>query len=355
MAVPMIAKALAVFSAISSSTTTELHTLAQYASPFSQTYLFEVFGNGASNWRVEIQGKVHPSGTYVAWDFIEVAVGGVSPLRRNPIEVRGSQSRFYLVWNAPQFLQLKATATSGTLTVYVSSTSQPSTQWLKTDADGNLQVIMSGVVSATIANLGQEGTEHQEGDKGLEALVVDEDGTHRAIRLVNGGIPVTATTPFPVSIDQPPKPPTFRVEIGVVAAGAGFAAELVPGGRSKLLVHAVYFSKPSVAITMRLLRNSGASTGGTSTNSPITPLDSALQPSGGTACKIFTGAPTAGAQVGSDLFEGVIGTGDVLYEEFGQNGQNPLVLRSSSETLAVNVSGAATIVGYIEFSEEAIG
>ena len=145
--------------------------------------------------------------------------------------------------------------------------------------------------------------------------------------------------------------PTFRVEIGVVAAGAGFAAELIPGVGKGLKVHALYFSKPSVQVTLRLLKNSTPSTDGTSSDGPITPLDSRFPVSGGERCKLFTAAPTAGIQVGSDLFEGVIGTGDILYEEFGQNGQSPLVLRGSLETLGVYVSAAATIVGYIEFSE----
>ena len=154
-----------------------------------------------------------------------------------------------------------------------------------------------------------------------------------------------------VTVKFEPKPPTYRVEIGVVAGGAGFAAELIPGTGRKLTIHAVYFSKPSVAVTMRLLRNARASTLGTSTEGPITPLDGSFDRSGA-ICKLFTAAPTAGTQLGSDLFEGVIGTGDVLYEEFGQNGQNPLVLRGADETLGINVSAAVTIVGYIEFSEE---
>lgn len=155
-----------------------------------------------------------------------------------------------------------------------------------------------------------------------------------------------------VTVRPVPKPPTYRVEIGVVAGGAGFAAELIPGEGMKLTVHAVYFSKPSVSVTLRLLKNRTPSSGGTSTVSETTPLDSAFPLRGNTSCKIFTAAPTAGEQVGTDLFEGVIGTGDVLFEEFGQNGQSPLVLRDRRQTLAVNVSAAATIVGYIEFSEE---
>lgn len=145
-------------------------------------------------------------------------------------------------------------------------------------------------------------------------------------------------------------PPTFRTEIGVVAGGAGFAAELIPESGHKLIVHAVYFSKPSVAVTLRLLKNSMPSTGGTSTNSAMTPLDS--DHSTRAVCKLFTAAPTAGAQAGGDLFEGAIGIGDVMYEEFGQNGQRPLVLRGALETLAINVSAAVTVVGYIEFSDE---
>ena len=144
-----------------------------------------------------------------------------------------------------------------------------------------------------------------------------------------------------------PAAPTYRVEIGVVAP-VGFAAELIPGTGRKITVKAFYTSKPSAVVTIRLIKNRTPSSGGTSSNSTIVPMDSTY-PSDST-CKLFTGAPTAGVAVG-DVFERVMETTDDVYEEFGINGAAPLVLYGPGETLAVNASAIATLVGYIEFTE----
>ena len=147
--------------------------------------------------------------------------------------------------------------------------------------------------------------------------------------------------------------PTYRAEIGVVAGAAGYAAEIFCNTGRKIHIQQVYFSKPSVQITMRLIKASTLSTGGTSTDSAVVPLDSRSAISSSARVKLFTGAPTAGTAIG-DVFEEVVGTGDVLWEEFGHLLSNrPLTLHGEdNEALAVNVSGAVTIVGYIEFSEE---
>ena len=141
----------------------------------------------------------------------------------------------------------------------------------------------------------------------------------------------------------------FRAEIGVVA-GVGFAAELIPSSGTRLIVHGVFFTKPSVVVTVRLIKNSTASTLGTSTNSTVTPLDS-MKPSRSTVVKLFTAVPTAGTSVG-DLAEQVVDTTDWFWFPFGVDGEPPLVLHGPNETLAVNTSAVATIAGFINWSEE---
>ena len=48
---------------------------------------------------------------------------------------------------------------------------------------------------------------------------------------------------------RPAPLPLYTVDFGVVAGGAGYAAELIPGG-VPLLVRSVWFSKPSVSVTL---------------------------------------------------------------------------------------------------------
>lgn len=146
-----------------------------------------------------------------------------------------------------------------------------------------------------------------------------------------------------------PRAPTYRADIGVVAGGAGYAAELVGSPFKVVRVHRVFVAKPSVEVTIRLIKAKRASTVGTSTNATAVALDS-QSPDATATVKLFTAAPTAGAAIG-DVFEAVVGTGDVVWEDFADVGQGGLVLRGSDQALGVNVSAAATLVGYIEWSE----
>ena len=139
---------------------------------------------------------------------------------------------------------------------------------------------------------------------------------------------------------------TFAVDIGVVAGGAGYAAELRAEG-TRLRVRSVWFSKPSVQVTLRLIKASSGSSGGTSTRGTVV----AMQGGGGADNRVllFTAAPTAGAAIG-DVFEMVIAATDNVEVVFGDNGTQPLEL-TGTEALGINVSAAATIVGRIVFEE----
>lgn len=142
---------------------------------------------------------------------------------------------------------------------------------------------------------------------------------------------------------------TYQLDIGVVAAGAGYAAEIYPTGARVIYITEVHLNKPSVNVTLRLIKASTRSTGGTSTTPTPTALDSTQAVSQATV-KLFTAVPTAGTAIG-DLFDLAMATGDVVWQEFGNNNTKPLVLRGSGDALAVNVSAAATIAGYIRWVE----
>ena len=144
-------------------------------------------------------------------------------------------------------------------------------------------------------------------------------------------------------------PRTLMVDIGVVAGGAGYAAELLCNRGPVLRVKSVWFSRPSVQVTLRLIVAEAASTGGTLTNGIAVPMRGSRTLSTDNRVRLFTAAPTAGTAIG-DIFEAVVPTDGNIEILFGENGEEPLEL-SGSEALGINVSGAATIVGRITFQE----
>ena len=173
---------------------------------------------------------------------------------------------------------------------------------------------------------------------------LDPSGRPRDVSVDQDGsvLSVTERSPFR-------RFPTYRADIGVVAGGAGYAAEIIVPSKTAVFVTQVFFAKPSVAVTMRLIKASTNSTGGTSTNATIVRMDEEARGSRATV-RLFTGAPTAGTALG-DVFELAVGTGDIVWEEFGNREGQYLKLHGPREALGVNVSGAATIVGYIEWIE----
>ncbi len=146
---------------------------------------------------------------------------------------------------------------------------------------------------------------------------------------------------------RPAPPPCFTVVIGVVAGGAGYAVEVLPNASKRLRIKEVFFSKPSVQVTMRLIKASQRSAGGTSTDGVIVSMSSRDGVSA--QVKLFTGAPTAGTAIG-DAFSMVVAATDNVDVTYGQHGEKPMEIRGA-EAFAVNVSGAATIAGFIRFEE----
>lgn len=123
MSIPMTGRFI-VANAITATATTELHTITnnngQY---YAQGILFEVVGSATPNWTLAFQGKTHPSGTYANWDYIQVANGMLTGVVTATLTVNDTTRRFYLLLNPPQFVQIVATRTGGTLTVYGAYTS----------------------------------------------------------------------------------------------------------------------------------------------------------------------------------------------------------------------------------------
>ena len=145
--------------------------------------------------------------------------------------------------------------------------------------------------------------------------------------------------------------PTYRADFsGVVGAGSGNLVEIAwVSGTVKIL--AIHFAKPSATSTLVIRKQSAASTGGTSANTTIVPLDSGFSAATATV-KQFTAVPTAGTLVGN-VYKNTIATTDTLLEEFGPRSGAPIVLRSAGQSVAINVDVACTPGGgYIEWTEE---
>ena len=116
MAIPVVST-FTVFDNIAATTTTELHTISgQHASRYAASILLEVVGASTPNWTLDIQGKVHPSGTYANLDYFEIWQGTPQGLSSAQKTVNDTTRRFYLVPNPPQFVQIIATRTAGTPT-----------------------------------------------------------------------------------------------------------------------------------------------------------------------------------------------------------------------------------------------
>ena len=139
---------------------------------------------------------------------------------------------------------------------------------------------------------------------------------------------------------------TYRASFTVACGGAGDCVTISPVSHP-VSIRQVWISKPTNAITVSLILRSTADTGGTSTTATDFPLDDS-DGAGTPSVKLYTAAPTAGIAIGTLLAQ-PMGTGDTVVETFGTSNDKPLVL--NTQNLAISVSGAATIVGYVEWTQ----
>lgn len=148
-----------------------------------------------------------------------------------------------------------------------------------------------------------------------------------------------------------PSTPTYRFTFSVAAGGAGAVIEII-GAASKLIrVREVKIVKPSAGVTISFAKRSAVATGGTTTTAPtVVPTDSTVDAFPGNV-KAYTGAPTAGTLVGK-VDEVAMGTGDVYVYDPGNDPERPITLRSATQVLTIDTSGAATVAGTVEVTVE---
>lgn len=156
--------------------------------------------------------------------------------------------------------------------------------------------------------------------------------------------PIFANAQIPIVAANPAK--TYRAAFSVTCAGAGDCVTLYGFAN----VREIYISKPSAAISVTLIKRSAVDTGGTASALTAVPMNSKNSASAVTVDS-YTAVPTAGTAVG-DLTPAIsLATTDTLIQDFGLTGGQSLALNSSSEGLAISVSGAVTLTGYVEWTE----
>lgn len=133
---------LSVFANIVVTTTQELNTLSDGGAGVqaARMILLEVSGGTAPDWTLDIQGKTFPTGVYTNLDYEQVEIAGVAGLTNAQIAITDTTTRFYLIPNPPEFVQLIAIRVAGSLTVFANTSTEPVSQWLRQDTFGNLLV-----------------------------------------------------------------------------------------------------------------------------------------------------------------------------------------------------------------------
>lgn len=137
---------------------------------------------------------------------------------------------------------------------------------------------------------------------------------------------------------------------------------LISGSASKTIrIHKIDVtgtttSGSAIKITINLIKRSTANTGGTSVISTIVPHDS--NNSAATAvARHYTANPTLGTSVGivrsvSTSFQGAGLTDTALTWDFSDDGGQPIILRGTSENLAVNFNATSVVGSVISVSCE---
>ena len=143
---------------------------------------------------------------------------------------------------------------------------------------------------------------------------------------------------------------TYVTSFNHAAGGAGSAFELLGTATKTVRVLEVAIMNPSTSIDVSIKKLSAASTGGTSTAGTAIPLD-ASNPAATATSKLYTAAPTQGTAVGSLVDAVAVGTSGKLQWEGNRLGAQPLVLRGVAQVMAVHVSAAATVKGWVVWTE----
>lgn len=125
MSIPL-QRDVVVFNAITETTTKELTSFGNETTK-AVSVIIEVVAASTPSWTLDIQGKIHPLGTYTNVDYIKIWEAGLATFSKAQLSITNTTRRFYLIPNAPPYLQFVATRTAGNLTIYASYTTKAMT------------------------------------------------------------------------------------------------------------------------------------------------------------------------------------------------------------------------------------
>lgn len=124
MTIPMV-KHDTVFNAISATATKELQSVGDLGGTlYARSIILEINGGSTPDWTLDIQGKASPEATYHNIDYFRIDQGGAQSVAIAQLAVNWTTAQHYVIPNPPPFVQLVATRTGGTLTVYSAFSSE---------------------------------------------------------------------------------------------------------------------------------------------------------------------------------------------------------------------------------------
>lgn len=152
------------------------------------------------------------------------------------------------------------------------------------------------------------------------------------------------------NVSVQPRATTYRATFNVTAVAG--QAVVISGSASKTVyIKEIFFTKPSGAVILTGVKQSTATTGGTSTAVTAVPLDSANAAATASTLQ-YTAAPTPGTSVGEVFRDSVATTDRVLYQFATDVDGQRLVLRGTAQQLALTLDAGASVRGYIEWLEQ---
>ena len=168
-----------------------------------------------------------------------------------------------------------------------------------------------------------------------------------AFMLLPGPTPV-----FPQAYVDPSKlPRTYSTGFTIACGGSGdcVTLNLTAGGGNVTAIREIWVSQPSNSTTVALIRRSTLDTGGTSSAPPLVASDTndALP---NTVVTAYTVAPTPGTTVGTIFSIPVASTATLIRDSTVSN-YKPVLIQGTTQCLAINVNGAATMTVDIVLTE----
>lgn len=183
------------------------------------------------------------------------------------------------------------------------------------------------------------------------SVQVQDAGAGSTVRVATYAVPISS--PISVTTNTTVNPtystiPSYTACFNGLAAPIGQFFELCGGAGKVVRIRSIYIFKPNNPIEFKALKQSVASTGGTSTTTNI-PNDSNNAASTGTA-KQYTVAPTPGTATGNMIDVKSVTAGDALSYTFGDTWDQPIVIRAG-QSLAFSTDVAFTCYGFVIWCE----